>query len=106
MQVFHLTIKSSIVYVIQRARQLCTMLGSLLNWLARQNSLSNSDLEQLILVLENGKLIAEDLIVAIETIVRAVQRQLESQKSVSVGYGDFPKPGDGLITDTNPKTRE
>lgn len=82
------------------------MLGSLLNWLVRQNSLSNSDLEQLILVLENGKLIAEDLIAAIETIVRAVRRQLESQNSVSVGYGDFSKPGDGLITDKNPKTRE
>lgn len=106
MQAFHLTIKSSIVYVIQCARQLCTMLGSLLNWLVRQNSLSNSDLEQLILVLENGKLIAEDLIAAIETIVRAVRRQLESQNSVSVGYGDFSKPGDGLITDKNPKTRE
>lgn len=106
MQVFHLTIKSSIVYVIQRGRQLCAMLGSLLNWLARQNSFSNSDLEQLILVLENGKLIAEDLIAAIETIIRAVRRQLESQKSVSNGSGDCPKPGDGLITDKNPKTRE
>ncbi|MCB9466728.1 MAG: hypothetical protein H6677_00545 [Candidatus Obscuribacterales bacterium] len=106
MQVFHLTIKSSIVYVIQRARQLFAMLGSLLNWVVRQNSLSNSDLEQLILVLENGKLIAEDLIAAIETITRAVRRQLESQKSVSSGSGDCPKPGDGLITDTNPKTRE
>lgn len=96
MQAFQLTLKPSINYIVQRGKQLTKMYTELVKILAGKENLSVAELEAMVLMLENGRLIIEDLTAAFENIIRAVRRQIESKKSVSGGCGDSPVPVDGI----------